>query len=162
MAVKKKTTPVRRRRRTTAKKTTPVRRRRRRTKKKGMGDLFSRSEAEAGFKQLVGVGAGFIAGEELTQWINPNGDKNQLEIISKLGGGYLISTTGRMPSLGAGMMASGVKKIWELKGMNDMGQNARINYLQDEPEMISTGITLNDEEINYLEDYAPGYQSNQY
>ena len=157
-----------RKRRTTTKKRTPVKRRRRTIKKKGlMGELFSRNEAEAGFKQALGVGAGFVAAEYSTDFINPNGDKDQLEVIVKLGGGFMASTTARMPNFGAGIMASGFKKLLSMQnGMKDNRTNY-LNNMSEMPKMINTGITLNDDQNNYLNDYYMndyygGYESTEY
>lgn len=160
MAVRKRKAPARRTpaRRTPAKRT-PVRRRTT-TRKKGLGSLFTRSEAQEGFNQAIGVGAGFIAGEFLTPVINPDGTKNTMEVIAKIGGGFLASTTGRMPSLGAGIMASGFKKLLEMRadaGMNDKNTN----FLNDAPRVIDSGIVLNDNDLMYLSDYLTSYQ-NQY
>lgn len=150
---------ARTRRKTTKRKTSP-KRRRRTTKKKGfLNELFTRNEAQAGFQQALGVGAGFISGEYATQWINPNGDKNQLEIAAKLGGGFLLSTSGRMPSFGAGMMASGFKKILEVQG----GLSEKPgNFLNEAPMIQPTNVSLNEGEMNYLSEYEAGYASQTY
>lgn len=151
MATRKKTT---RRKPTT-------RRRRRTTRKKSMlSELFNRNEAEAGFKQALGVGAGYITGEYATSWINPNGDKGQMEVIAKIGGGFLISTTGRMPNFGAGMMASGFKKMLEMQG----GLSEKPgNFLNEQPPMIQpAGVSLNESEMEYLSEYEASYSPRTY
>lgn len=156
MATRKRRTPVKR-------KATNTRRRRRTTKKKGMlSEMFSRGEAESGFKQALGVGAGFVASEYATQWINPDGDKNHLEIGVKMVGGFLVSTTGRMPSVGAGIMASGFKKILCIQQGGTMCES-RVNYLSEAPKMIDTGRALSENEMQYLsQGYSEGYESNEY
>jgi hypothetical protein len=111
---RKKTTTTAKRRRTTPAKKTVTRRRKTTTKKRGLGDLFTRSEAQAGFEQLVGVAAGYVIGDYAGKFLNPNADKDKIEIFTKLAAGFLISTTGRMPSVGAGIMANGVKKMLEV------------------------------------------------
>src|SRR5690606_30127455 len=145
-------------RRTTAAKpraATPVRRRKRVVKKKSaLADMFTPQTAESGFKQLIGVGAGYIASEKGGTWLNPDGSKNQLEIIAKIGLGFVLATAGKMPSVGAGVMASGIKKVIEVNG--GMGlSDGRTNYLQDRPIIVDSGMSINDNgylQDNYLQD----------
>lgn len=143
--------------------------RRRRTTKKGMGELFSRRETEAGVKQLIGVGAGFVAGEYGGKFLNPNGDQDNIEIIGKLAGGFLASTTGRMPNFGAGIMASGIKKMIEVnKSLNNMVSPGKplmdkAGKFLNEPMIEPSEYILNDQgEIVYLNDYTASYQSKNY
>jgi hypothetical protein len=155
-ARKRAATPARRRKRAA----TPARRktttRRRTTRRKGMGDLFSRNEAQAGFEMLVGVGAGYVLAEQGGKFLNPNGDKNLLEIAAKIGGGFLVATTGRMPNLGAGIAASGVKKILEKnQGLADNGQ--KVQYLAEQPQIRKSNYVLADNGEMYLADYQAAY-----
>jgi len=139
---------------------TPVRRRRVAAKKKGLADLFNQTEAQQAFRQLVGVGVGMYAGEKLGTVINPTGEKNNLEIGAKIVAGFLASTTGKMPGIGAGLMASGFKKMFEVTpGLGDNGAK-RVNYLADAPMVMPTGVFLNDN-MN-LADYTAAYQSQMY
>lgn len=152
-----KRTPVRK---TTPRKTTM--RRRTTTKKKGMlGELFNPAATESAFRSLVGIGAGYYAGEKfIAATINPDGTKNGLEVGAKLGIGFLVSTLGKMPNVGAGFMASGIKKAFEIApGGLGLGEAARTNYLNDsqylnEAKMIPTDI--------YLNEYTAAYQSQEY
>ena len=145
-AVRKAATPVRRKRRMPA-------------KKRGLADLFNPAEAQQAFKQLVGIGVGMYAGEKIGPIINPTGEKNNLEIGAKLVAGFLASTTGKMPGIGAGLMASGFKKMFEVSpGLGDNGAK-RVNYLADAPTVIPTGVFLNDMHLN---DYTAAYQSEMY
>jgi hypothetical protein len=166
----KKKTPTKRpttalaasRKRMPAKRTTitKVRRQRRVVKKKGLADLFNQTEAQQAFKQLVGVGVGMYAGEKIGPIINPTGEKNNLEIGAKIIAGFLASTTGKMPGIGAGLMASGFKKMFEVTpGLGDNGAK-RVNYLADAPMVMPTGVFLNDN-MN-LADYTAAYQSQMY
>lgn len=171
MAARKK--PGRPKGSTTTRKRTPAKRRttttrRRRTTRKGMGDLFTRAETQAGVEQLIGVGAGYVTAEYGGRFLNPQGENDNIEIIGKLAGGFLVSTTGRMPNFGAGIMASGVKKLVEVNAtLNDALtskplQDRKGDFLH-EPSIQPSEYMLNETgEIIYLNDYAPAYQSKMY
>ena len=170
MSTRRKTTATRRRRSTTAtRRKKPTTRRRSTTRRRGMGDLFTRSEAQAGFEQLVGVAAGYVVGENAGRFLNPNGDKDKIEIFGKLAAGFLLTTTGRMPSIGAGVMASGVKKMLEVNqgladatGINRSMPGRQTQYLAAAPMIEKTPYVLNDNGEIYLNDYAAAYQSKNY
>ncbi len=166
MRKKRTTTTAKRRRTTPAKKT--VTRRRKTTRKRGLGDLFTRSEAQAGFEQLVEVAAGYVIGENAGKFLNPNADKDKIEIFGKLAAGFLISTTGRMPSVGAGIMASGVKKMLEVNQgladnilLSDM-PGKKVQYLADRPMIEKTNYVLAENGEIFLNDYTAAYQSMNY
>jgi len=139
-----------------------VARRRTATKKKGMlGELFNAAATESAFKSLVGIGAGYYASEKfVASSINPDGDKNGLEIAAKLGIGFLAATIGKMPNVGAGFMASGIKKMFEVApGGLGLADGKRTNYLNDsnylnDPKLIPTNV--------YLNGYTSAYQSQSY
>jgi len=157
--------PAKKRRRRPAAKA-PVRRRRTVAKKKGLlGDMFATNDMELGFKTLVAVGIGNGGAEILGRTLNPDGTKNSLEILVKLGGGFIAATAGKMPALGAGMMASGFKRVIAVNpqvaatGLGD-NRSTPMNYLNDSPKIIDTGLTMNDN--GYLMDYTAGYQSRNY
>jgi hypothetical protein len=165
---RKKTTTTAKRRRTTPAKKTVTRRRKTTTKKRGLGDLFTRSEAQAGFEQLVGVAAGYVIGDYAGKFLNPNADKDKIEIFTKLAAGFLISTTGRMPSVGAGIMANGVKKMLEVnKGLADNMllsnmPGKQVQYLADRPMIEKTNYVLAENGEIFLNDYTAAYQSMNY
>ena len=155
-------------RRRNAMKTTPTRRRRVTRKKKGMlSDLITPAQAENGFKQLVGIGVGFYAGEMLTPVINPDGESGNKETAIKLASGFAIATMGKMPNVGAGMIASGFKTLLAnhpTLGLGDRGAK-RVNYLSEAPMVVPTEIYLDDAHLNdegYLNDYTAAYQSEAY
>jgi hypothetical protein len=169
---KRTTTTARRkaapRKRTTTARRKPTTRRRSTTRKKGLGDLFTRNEAQSAVEQLVGIAAGYIVAENAGRFLNPNGDKDKLEIFGKLAAGFLVSTTARMPNLGAGIMAAGVKKIFEVNqgladaaGVNRM-PGKQTQYLAAAPKMEKTNFVLSEDGTIYLNDYAAAYQSRNY
>lgn len=165
MIKKNVTTGSRRRRKAAPKK---VVRRRKTTRKKGLGDLFTRSEAQSGFEQLVGVAAGYVIGENTGKFLNPNADKDKFEIFAKLAAGFLISTTGKMPSVGAGVMASGIKKMLIVNqgladacNLSDMPGRAT-NFLSEQPAITKTSYVLAENGEIMLNDYTASYQSRMY
>jgi hypothetical protein len=137
----------------------PVKRRRKTTtKKRGLGDLMTRNEAQSGFNQMIGIAAGFAGAAILGKFLNPDGEKDKLEIGVKLAAGFLISTTARMPSIGGGVMANGLGKLLQVNGMlDDRGAlsmpGTKRNYLS-QGTIKPTGI--------YMNDYRAAYQSNMY
>ncbi len=155
-------------RRRNAMKTTPTRRRRVTRKKKGMlSDLITPAQAENGFKQLVGIGVGFYAGEMLTPVINPDGESANKETAIKLAGGFAIATMGKMPNVGAGMIASGFKTLLANHPTLGLGDRSmRTNYLNDAPMVVPTEMYLDDygylDDAGYLNDYTAAYQSETY
>jgi hypothetical protein len=153
------------RRKTAAKRTTtatasPRRRRRTTTKKRGLGDLMTRNEAQAGFNQLIGIAAGYAGSAILGKFLNPEGEKDKLEIMVKIAAGFLVSTTARMPSVGGGIMANGVAKLLEVNAnlgdqgfLNDILPGKKTNYLS-QGTIKPTGV--------YMADYTAAYQSQNY
>jgi hypothetical protein len=169
MATRK--TPARKaapaKRRTPARAAAPARkaptRRRRVAKKRGLGDLMTRNEAQAGVNQLIGLTAGFFGAQILGKFINPEGEKDKMEIGIKLVAGFLVSTTAKMPSVGAGVMASGIAKLHEVnanlgdKGfLNDILPGKKTKYL-NQGMVMPTGLN-----VNQLADYTAAYQSMNY
>lgn len=155
-------------RRTPAKRTTsrtPAKRtttRRRTTRKRGLGDLMTRNEAQAGFNQLLGVAAGYAGAAALGKFLNPEGENHKREIFVKMVGGFLISTTARMPNVGAGVMANAVGKLIEVNAglgdagfLNDLIPGKKQNYLSS-GRVVSTGIYMGGNS------YQTGYQSTEY
>ena len=147
-----------------------VRRKRRVMKKKGMlSDIISQTQAENSFKQLVGIGVGYYAGEKITPFVDGGGEKPKQAVAFKLIGGFLISSIGKMPNVGAGMMSSGFKTLFTDGGLGDNGAK-RANYLNDMPEVMATDVYLNDSDYlndnGYLnesmDNYTAAYQSNNY
>ena len=162
---------ARTRKRNAAKTTKPVVRRKRRVTKKKifLNDLISPTQAESTFKQLVGIGVGYYAGETITPFVDGGGEKPKQAVAFKLIGGFLISSVGKMPNVGAGMMSSGFKTLFTDGGLGDNGAK-RANYLNDMPEVMATEIYLNDSDYlnddGYLnesmDNYTAAYQSNNY
>jgi hypothetical protein len=169
MAIRKTTKPAARmaapaKRRTSAaaKRTAPTRRRRT-VKKRGLGEIMTRTEAQAGFNQLIGLTAGYFGAQILGKFINPEGEKDKMEIGAKLVTGFLVSTTGKMPSVGAGIMASGVSKLYEANAnlgdngfLNGILPGKKANYL-NQGVIMPTGLKVTD-----LADYSAAYQSKMY
>jgi len=143
---------------------TPIRKRKTTTRKRGLADIMTRSEAESGFKSLVGLTIGFFAAKFMGKIINPEGEKDKMEVIAKLGAGFLISTTARMPSVGSGVMASGISKLYDINEslgdngfLNDILPGKKTNYLSNN-KILPTGITF-----SQLSDYTNStYNSNKY
>lgn len=154
---KRRTTSAKRRR-TTA--TTPTRRRRT-TRKKGLSEMLSSENMKSGIDTFIGVTAGYIGSKMLGKFINPEGDKNNLEIGVKIGAGLLIATYGKRPNIGAGVIADGLTKVHAInEGLGDLmplnDKNRGVKYL-NEAEVIPTGITA-----KMLNDYTAAYQSSNY
>lgn len=162
--------PAARRRRPAAKTARKPVRRRRTVKKKGMlGDMFAPNDVENGIKMLIFGGLGYFVGEYGGAKLNPDGTRNTLEVGTKLGLGFVSGTAGKMPAFGLGLAISGFKRLATtvpaVAGLGDSrdGSNRAVNYLNDAPIVIDTGMYMNDNgQMMYLNDYRGGYDSRNY
>lgn len=162
---KAKTPTTARRKRPMAKTARKPVRRRAPIKKKGLlGDMFAPNDVENGFKMLISGAIGFYGSEKLGAMLNPDGTKNQLEIGAKLVVGFLAATAGKMPALGVGIMSSGFKRMTAtvplVAGLGDNREmsNKNINYLNDAPKVIDTGMYMNDNGQMFLNDNGMNLQ----
>jgi hypothetical protein len=152
--VRRKTTAAPRRRRTTAK--TPVRRRR--VAKKGLlSEMFNPAMASGAAKTLLSGAVGGL-GAGLLGKVLPATTGVEMRAGYTLAAGFIAATVFKLPNVGAGMAAVGVKELLGAKGLLAEGANYAdpINNL---PMVLNEGEAMYLQENNEMflaEDFGYG------
>lgn len=147
MATKKRTparksAPVRRRR-SVAKKA-PVRRRRSVAKKGLLSEMFNPAMASGAAKTLLSGAVGGL-GAGLLQKVVPATTSVEMRAAYTLGAGFIAATIFKLPNVGAGMAAVGVRDLLGAKGLLAEGAN----YADD---LAALPMVLNEGEAMYLQE----------
>jgi hypothetical protein len=144
---RRKTTAPARRRRTVAK--APVRRRRSTAKKGLLSEMFNPAMASGAAKTLLSGAVGGL-GAGLLGKVLPASTSVEMRAAYTLGAGFITSTVFKLPNVGAGMAAVGVKELLTAKGLLAEGAN----YADS---MDSLPMVLNENEAMYLQESSDMY-----
>lgn len=144
---RRKAAPARRRR-TTAK-AAPMRRRRTTRKKGLLSELFNPIQAQGAAKVLLSGAVGGL-GAGLLNKIVPATTSTEMRAVYTLGAGFISATVFKLPNVGAGMAAVGVRDLMSAKGL--LAESA--NYASD---LDSLPMVLNENEAMYLQESSDMY-----
>lgn len=145
---RRKTAAPARRRRTTAK-AAPARRRRTTRKKGLLSEIFNPIQAQGAAKTLLSGAVGGL-GAGLLGKVLPASTSIEMRAVYTLGAGFFTSTVFKLPNVGAGMAAVGVRDLLSAKGLLAEGAN----YASD---LDSLPMVLNENEAMYLQESSDMY-----
>jgi len=144
---RRKAAPMRRRR-TTAK-AAPMRRRRTTRKKALLSELFNPIQAQGAAKVLLSGAVGGL-GAGLLNKVLPATTSTEMRAVYTLGAGFISATVFKLPNVGAGMAAVGVRDLLTTKGL----LSEDTNFASD---LDSLPMVLNENEAMYLQESSDMY-----
>lgn len=144
---RRKAAPARRRRSTA--KAAPMRRRRSTRKKGLLSEMFNPIQAQGAAKVLLSGAVGGL-GAGLLNKVLPAATTTEMRAVYTLGAGFITSTVFKLPNVGAGMAAVGVKELLSAKGLLAEGAN----YASD---LDSLPMVLNENQAMYLQESSDMY-----